>query len=157
MEPIKVLLANIDKPNSTSIDVYMQSGGYEDARKALQMKPEDRFASTQEMMVALTPYAGGATASKSPASARDEVGVAGDVATRSVANGSSSRASTTPAAPEAARRPRWRAAAVLTPLLVAAPVLYMTQCNRLERSASDRAVTTTALAVTPTAESGGPP
>lgn len=40
MEPVKVLLANIDKPNSTSIDVYMQSGGYEDARKALQMTPD---------------------------------------------------------------------------------------------------------------------
>ena len=40
MEQIKVLLANIDKPNSTSIDVYMQSGGYEDARKALQMAPD---------------------------------------------------------------------------------------------------------------------
>jgi hypothetical protein len=32
MEPIKVLLANIDKPNSTSIDTYVAGGGYEDAR-----------------------------------------------------------------------------------------------------------------------------
>jgi NADH-quinone oxidoreductase subunit F len=38
MEPIKVLLANIDKPSSTSIDVY---GDYAQARKALQMKPEE--------------------------------------------------------------------------------------------------------------------
>src|SRR5205085_9758440 len=33
MQPIKVLLANIDKPNSTSIDVYVDGGGYEEARK----------------------------------------------------------------------------------------------------------------------------
>ena len=35
MQPIKVLTANIDKPNSTSIDVYVESGygggmGYQD-------------------------------------------------------------------------------------------------------------------------------
>lgn len=41
MDPIKVLTANIDKPNSTSIDVYVEGGGYEAARKALQMKPEE--------------------------------------------------------------------------------------------------------------------
>ena len=40
MEPIKVLTANIDKPNSTSIDVYIDGGGYEAARKALQMAPD---------------------------------------------------------------------------------------------------------------------
>src|SRR5512132_2271209 len=37
MDQIKVLTANIDKPNSTSIDVY---GDYAQARKALQMTPE---------------------------------------------------------------------------------------------------------------------
>ena len=42
MEQIKVLLANIDKPDSTSIDTYMAGGGYEDARKALTtMKPDE--------------------------------------------------------------------------------------------------------------------
>jgi len=41
MDPIKVLTANIDKLNSTSIDVYVEGGGYEAARKALQMKPEE--------------------------------------------------------------------------------------------------------------------
>ncbi|MEO6487931.1 MAG: NADH-quinone oxidoreductase subunit NuoF [Thermoanaerobaculia bacterium] len=41
MDPIKVLTANIDEPNSTSIDVYVEGGGYEAARKALQMKPEE--------------------------------------------------------------------------------------------------------------------
>ncbi|MGZ5475404.1 MAG: NADH-quinone oxidoreductase subunit NuoF [Thermoanaerobaculia bacterium] len=40
MEPIKVLLANIDKPNSTSIQTYIDGGGYEAARKALQMAPD---------------------------------------------------------------------------------------------------------------------
>src|SRR5438046_7325980 len=35
MQPIKILLANIDKPNSTSIDVYAEGGGYEDARKVV--------------------------------------------------------------------------------------------------------------------------
>ena len=35
MEPIKVLTANIDKPNSASIETYLQGGGYEHARKAL--------------------------------------------------------------------------------------------------------------------------
>jgi hypothetical protein len=103
------------------------------------------------MMVALTPFAGGVSASRPPPSTRAE----GDVASRSV-HSDLARVSTAPAAPESTRHPRWRAAAVLSPLLVAAPVLYMTQCNRLERSASDRAVTITALAVTPTAESGGP-
>lgn len=41
MDPIKVLLANIDKPNSTSIDVYIDGGGYEAAKKALKMKPDE--------------------------------------------------------------------------------------------------------------------
>jgi NADH-quinone oxidoreductase subunit F len=41
MEPIRVLTANIDKPNSASIDVYLDGGGYEAARKSLQMKPEE--------------------------------------------------------------------------------------------------------------------
>ena len=41
MEPIRVLTANIDKPNSTSIKTYMDAGGYEAARKALQMKPDE--------------------------------------------------------------------------------------------------------------------
>jgi NADH-quinone oxidoreductase subunit F len=40
MEPIRVLLANIDKPNSTSIDTYLQGGGYEAQKKALQMTPD---------------------------------------------------------------------------------------------------------------------
>jgi NADH-quinone oxidoreductase subunit F len=38
MEQIKVLLANIDKPNSTSVEVY---GDYAAARQALAMKPEE--------------------------------------------------------------------------------------------------------------------
>jgi NADH-quinone oxidoreductase subunit F len=37
MEPIKILTANIDKPNSASIETY---GDYAAARKALQMTPE---------------------------------------------------------------------------------------------------------------------
>src|SRR5437763_5409834 len=41
MEQIRVLLANIDKPNSTAIDTYVASGGYEQARKALGMAPAD--------------------------------------------------------------------------------------------------------------------
>jgi NADH-quinone oxidoreductase subunit F len=41
MEPIRVLLANVDKPNSTAIDTYLASGGYESARKALAMAPGD--------------------------------------------------------------------------------------------------------------------
>src|SRR5688500_3201252 len=40
MDQIKVLTANIDKQNSTSIDVYVEGGGYEAARKALQMTPD---------------------------------------------------------------------------------------------------------------------
>src|SRR5215210_5469947 len=40
MQPIKVLTANIDKPNSTSIDVYV-GGGYKAAEKALKMKPDE--------------------------------------------------------------------------------------------------------------------
>ena len=41
MDPIKVLTANVHKPNSNSIEVYLEGGGYEAARKALQMKPEE--------------------------------------------------------------------------------------------------------------------
>src|SRR5437868_9646391 len=41
MEPIRVLLANIDTPNSTSIKTYLNAGGYKAAEKALKMKPED--------------------------------------------------------------------------------------------------------------------
>ncbi len=41
MDPVKILLANIDKPNSTSIDVYLDSGGYKAAEKALKMKPDE--------------------------------------------------------------------------------------------------------------------
>ena len=37
-EPIKVLTANVDKPNSKSIETYIAGGGYEAARKALGMK-----------------------------------------------------------------------------------------------------------------------
>jgi len=41
MEQIKVLLANIDKPNSTSIDTYVDGGGYEQARRSVSMQPDD--------------------------------------------------------------------------------------------------------------------
>jgi NADH-quinone oxidoreductase subunit F len=41
MDQIKILTANIDKPNSTSIDVYIDGGGYKAAEKALKMKPEE--------------------------------------------------------------------------------------------------------------------
>ncbi|HEX2831885.1 MAG TPA: NADH-quinone oxidoreductase subunit NuoF [Thermoanaerobaculia bacterium] len=41
MEPIRVLTANIDKPNSKSIETYLAGGGYEAARTALGMKWED--------------------------------------------------------------------------------------------------------------------
>ena len=40
MDQIKVLTANIHKQNSTSIDVYVDGGGYEAARKALTMTPD---------------------------------------------------------------------------------------------------------------------
>jgi NADH-quinone oxidoreductase subunit F len=41
MQPIKVLTANIDKPNSASIDTYLESGGYETLEKAFAMAPDD--------------------------------------------------------------------------------------------------------------------
>jgi NADH-quinone oxidoreductase subunit F len=41
MDQIKVLTANIDKPNSTSIDVYLDGGGYKAVVTALKMKPEE--------------------------------------------------------------------------------------------------------------------
>jgi NADH-quinone oxidoreductase subunit F len=41
MEQIKVLTANIHKPNSASIETYLEGGGYKAARKALSMKPEE--------------------------------------------------------------------------------------------------------------------
>ena len=41
MDPIKILTANIDKANSTSIDVYIDAGGYKAAEKALKMKPDE--------------------------------------------------------------------------------------------------------------------
>jgi NADH-quinone oxidoreductase subunit F len=41
MDQIKVLLANIDKPNSTSIDVYIDGGGYKAVDKALKMTRDE--------------------------------------------------------------------------------------------------------------------
>jgi NADH-quinone oxidoreductase subunit F len=41
MEPIKVLLANIDKPNSPSIDTYLSAGGYKAVEKALKMTTDE--------------------------------------------------------------------------------------------------------------------
>ena len=41
MEPIKVLTANMDKPDSMSIDSYLSSGGYEALKSSLKMKPEE--------------------------------------------------------------------------------------------------------------------
>src|ERR671933_238913 len=41
MEQTRVLTANIHKPNSTSIDVYLDGGGYKAARKALKMTPDE--------------------------------------------------------------------------------------------------------------------
>src|SRR5205809_2195592 len=41
MQPIKILTANIDKPNSTSIDVYLEAGGYKAVEKALKMTPDE--------------------------------------------------------------------------------------------------------------------
>ena len=40
MDPIKILTANIDKANSTSIDVYIDSGGYQAVQTALNMTPD---------------------------------------------------------------------------------------------------------------------
>jgi len=40
MQPIKVLTANIDKPNSASIDTYLAGGGYETLKAALKMAPD---------------------------------------------------------------------------------------------------------------------
>lgn len=37
----RVLMRNVGVPNSTSIEVYKESGGYEGAEKALKMSPED--------------------------------------------------------------------------------------------------------------------
>src|SRR5260370_33711556 len=41
MEPMKVVLAKLDKPKSTSIDVYVDGGGYAAAKTALAMKPDE--------------------------------------------------------------------------------------------------------------------
>jgi NADH-quinone oxidoreductase subunit F len=41
MQPIKVLLKNVGKPNSRSIDTYLDSGGYKALEKALTMKPAE--------------------------------------------------------------------------------------------------------------------
>lgn len=41
MDPIKVLTANMDKPNSMSIDSYLESGGYEALKTSLKMKPDE--------------------------------------------------------------------------------------------------------------------
>ncbi len=40
MQPLKILTANIDKPNSFAIDTYVASGGYETLKKALGMTPD---------------------------------------------------------------------------------------------------------------------
>ncbi|MBV9474730.1 MAG: NADH-quinone oxidoreductase subunit F, partial [Acidobacteria bacterium] len=42
MDPIKVLTANIDKPDSTAIATYLDAGGYEAARRAVtSMTPDE--------------------------------------------------------------------------------------------------------------------
>src|SRR5207302_3869909 len=41
MDPIKILTANIDKPNSTSIDVYIDGGGYKAIHTALKMTRDE--------------------------------------------------------------------------------------------------------------------
>lgn len=41
MEPIKVLTANMAKPDSMSIDSYLRSGGYEALKSSLKMKPDE--------------------------------------------------------------------------------------------------------------------
>jgi NADH-quinone oxidoreductase subunit F len=42
LDPIRVLTANIDKPDSKSISTYLAGGGYEDARRALtSMQPDE--------------------------------------------------------------------------------------------------------------------
>ena len=41
MQPIKILTANMDKPNSASIGVYLDAGGYRAAQTALKMKPDE--------------------------------------------------------------------------------------------------------------------
>ncbi len=40
----RVLLANVDRPNSERIDTYLKYGGYEGLRKALKMTPDDIIA-----------------------------------------------------------------------------------------------------------------
>lgn len=40
MEPLRILSANWDKPDSASIRTYVESGGYETAKKALAMTPD---------------------------------------------------------------------------------------------------------------------
>jgi NADH-quinone oxidoreductase subunit F len=40
MQQIKVLTANVDKPNSASIETYLQGGGYETLKKAFSMTPD---------------------------------------------------------------------------------------------------------------------
>src|SRR5574337_656904 len=40
----RVLMRNVGVPNSTSLTVYKQSGGYQAAEKALHMKPEELVA-----------------------------------------------------------------------------------------------------------------
>lgn len=37
----KILLKNIDKPNSQDIETYISGGGYKALKKALSTKPED--------------------------------------------------------------------------------------------------------------------
>ena len=41
MEPIKVLTKNVDKPNSASIETYIEGGGYENLKKALKSTPDE--------------------------------------------------------------------------------------------------------------------
>ena len=41
MEPIRILTANIDKPDSATIEGYMSTGGYSALEKSLKMTPEE--------------------------------------------------------------------------------------------------------------------
>lgn len=116
--------------------------------KALEKRPEDRFSSAQALLAALTPIASNpAPAEPFRSAGNDAVGGVGQTEVGAV-----SHASPHELAHEAARPPRWRAVALLTPLLVLAPFVYVMRCNGPEHTADEPSVTSLGLALRPPAE-----
>jgi eukaryotic-like serine/threonine-protein kinase len=123
--------------------------------KAMAKQPHHRFASSRELMVALTPFGNLASRVERPP-AREPFGRV-DASERTSMTSMALQAA--PSAPAAPSRSRWRKLAVLAPLVITVSALYVTQCNRPRerQTAVERKAAGTTLAAKPVLTSPLPP